>query len=285
MENEKKEEEKEITSEYGANEFEPIPDEETPESSTESKPEEAVEPPEAGTDTVEPVEVTEEAETAETVETTDAVSPLEAYIAELEKVVGTRRGETETPEAYALRLEVTKLKRERRDERKEIFGEQTETKESPLEETEEDPLFEDDAEELKRFDRFAKKRGLVHKDELQSTTWNDKAQDILEDFQVQHKEYNDDALWDKFKGEFQSGKYNIHPQNPKLLTEIFNEIHNKLVPRKTINPTAAAAGAEKIKAAAHGGTTVPDTQRKPIDPDLKSALKGFSDKELEEMSQ
>jgi len=268
MENEK-EEEKPITSELEG--LEPIPEEIAPSSSAEEpKPEVAVEPPEAG------------------VKTVVTATPLEEYIAKLEGEVGTRRGENETPEAYALRLEVTKLRRERREERKEIFKPVDSAVKEIVKEVADDPLSQYNPEEVsnfeKLFDAISKKRGLVQKDELQITSWNDKAQDILENFQAKHKEYDDDALWDRFKGEFQSGKYNTHPQNPKLLTEIFNEIHNKLFP-KTISHTAVAAGKEKIQAAAHGGTTIPSTSRKPIDPDLKAALKGFSDEELEELSQ
>ena len=271
MTNEKEPVEEKPTSEYGANELEPI-DEETPESSPESKPEgEVVEP--------KPEEIVPE----------KVDNPLEQYINELEKEVGTRRGENETPQAYALRLEVTKLRGQRRTERKELFDKPKE--ETPkVEKSEEDDLFSQyNPDEIsnfeKLFDAISKKKGFVHKDELQATSWEDKAQDILESFQVNHKEYTDDNLWTQFKEEFQSGKYNIRPQNPKLLIEIFNEIHNKLVPQKVINKANVAAGREKIEAAAHGGTTVPKTGKKPVDPTLREALKGFSEEELEELSQ
>ena len=227
----------------------------------------------------------QEGEVVETKPEEAVVNPLEQYIESLEKEVGTRRGPTETPEAYALRLEVTKLKRERREERKEIF-------EKPTVEPEiqdDDPLSGYDANEVsnfeKIFDVIAQKRGLVRKDELTAKSWDDNAQAILEDFQTKHKEYADDALWSQFKEEFQGGIYNTRPANPKLLAETFAQIHNKLLPSKAINRGGIAAGQEKIQAAAHGGTTSPKTNKKPIDPALKAALIGFSDEELEEMSQ
>ena len=274
MINEKKEPvEEKPTSQYGADELEPIEGEETLESSLESKPEgEVVE--------TEPKEIVPE----------KIDNPLEQYINELEKEVGTRRGESETPEAYALRLEVTKLRKERRTERKELFDKPKEEVPKVVEKSEEDGLLSQyNSDEVanfeKLFEAIAKKKGLVRKEELQAGNWDDKAQSILEDFQIKHKEYNDENLWTQFKEEFQSGKYNTRPQNPRLLTEIFNQIHNTVVPSKLINKANVAAGREKIQAVAHGGTTVPKGERKPIDPVLKQALKGFSDEELEELSQ
>lgn len=257
------------------NELIPLADEDIPESSTEL------------------VAETKEDKVVETKseETPTPVkdSPIEQYIAELEKEVGTRRGASETPEAYALRLEVTKLKRERKSERKELFDKPKAETPTAKEPEGNDPLAGYNQDELsnfeKVFDAIAAKKGFVREDKLQAMSWEDKAQSILEDFQAKNKEYNDENLWTQFKEEFQSGKYNTRPQNPKLLAEIFAQIHNKLVPSKTINRATVAAGQEKIKAAAHGGTTIPKTGKKPIDPSLREALKGFTDEELEEMSQ
>lgn len=269
-----------VASEYGPNELEPIEDDPTngaaPESSPEqSKPEAAVEPSEAGTD-VEPVVETPQE---------PALSPLDQYIAELEKEVGTKRGPNESAEAYALRLDNTRLKRERRQERTELFGAAPKVEEKPpvTEAPVDDPLSSYDPEEVKNFEKLAKNLGFVKKDELQANTWEDKARDILESFQVKHP--MDDTQWDQFKTEFQSGKYNVRPSNPKLLESIFSEIHAKVVPQRTINRPAVAAGKEKIQSVAHGGTTQPAVGRKPIDPDLKAVIKDATDEELEEMSQ
>lgn len=218
-----------------------------------------------------------------------AIDPLTQYIGELEAEVGTRRGENETVKEYALRMELTRTKRNnKKEDQSNLFNKPEAPAVVETNATNDDILSQYDEAEIsnfeKIFDAVAEKKGFVRKHELQATTWDSKAKDNLDDFLLKNKEYNDPALWEQFRAEFDSGKYNKRPANPSLLKEIFSEIHSKLVPKAVINKSAANANNQKVNSLPKGGSTAPGS-KKEIDPALKEALKGFTDEELLEMSQ
>ena len=209
------------------------------------------------------------------------------------------RVQGETPREFALRCEVHKLKAQRRSSRsKELFG-----KDSPVKETvNSEELTEDESkvlasynkDELASFEKMmgviAKKRGWINKGDLQKTTYKEQGQNILDNFLDSHPEYSsekdpDNVLWKQFQSEFSLYK---QPSNSKVLKRIFNKIHRDIfnvLPEDDLNKINAQK--QKIKSASHSGAAgnkkVSPPKQSNLDPSLKKHMKGFDDKELDEL--
>ena len=207
----------------------------------------------------------------------------------------------ETPREHALRLEVTRLKRGNREKRtKELLGEPekpsglSKTQYEALEEEDKKILAEYDPKELSTFEKIlgvlGRKHGWVKKGDLKTTTDSRLSEDMLDDFLQNHSEYlpendKDDVLWNTFKEEFKLYKT---PKNPKDLRKIFNKIHRDIFGVKSEDGLKKInAQKEKVKVASHSGSSaargVSSPEGAKLTPDQKSHLKGFTDKELEEM--
>lgn len=214
-----------------------------------------------------------------------------------------KRLPNETPREYALRLEVTRLKRGNRAKRtQELLGDVKTEKPSGVTTAQYNDLSEEekkllsgyDPNELSSFEKIldvlAKKHGWVKREELASTTRSQVSSDILDGFLQSHPEYlpendNDNVLWGRFKSEFQLYKT---PDNPKDLKRIFNKIHKDIFGVKSEGELKKInAQNEKIKVASHTGGSAkrgqPSAKGTNLTPEQKAHLKGFSDKELEEL--
>ena len=170
--------------------------------------------------------------------------------------------EGETPRERALRREVEKLKKQRRDDRsKELF-----TGPEPIKSVQPEPASDDellsryDQTELKNLeeviDVIAKKKGWVRNEELQATSYKQTATDVLDEFLASHPMYlpeqdSDNILWNQFQSEFSLYKT---PENPKEYKRIFQKIHNEILGvRQLDEDPKLKAQDEKIKAASHAG--------------------------------
>lgn len=200
--------------------------------------------------------------------------------------------EGETPREKALRKEIERLRGLRRgDKEKEIFGKKEVQQEQPKKQPKVD-LSQYDKEEVEKFrgifETIAEDLGFVRKDEVKSYTYEGKANDILNEFLDSHPEYSpendkDNTLWNQFKEEFALYK---KPEDPKLYKKIFQKIHNDIVGVKEVDKGKIAAKQEKIKVASHGGASKQKSaseKEAKIDPSLRPHLKGFSDKDMEEI--
>ena len=207
----------------------------------------------------------------------------------------------ETPREFALRLEITRLKRGNREKRaKELLGEPkkpsgiSKTQYEALEEEDKKLLEQYDPKELGTFEKIlgvlGRKHGWVKREDLKTTTQNQISEDILDEFLQSHAEYlpendKDDLLWGRFREEFKLYKT---PENPKDLRKIFNKIHRDIFGvRSEDGLKKIAAQKEKVKVASHSGSSASRGVSSPegtrLTPEQKSHLKGFTDKELEEM--
>jgi hypothetical protein len=192
----------------------------------------------------------------------------------------------ETPREFALRLEVTRLKRERRGERKESLK-----FDEPKTEVKEDVLSKYNSEEIKNLeeivDVLAQKKGWVRKTDIVQ----DRFEDIKDSWLDEHPEYlpehdKDDILWKALTEEI---KMYRSPQNPKELRKILDRAHTSVF---GIRPDTALksvkAQQEKIKVASHAGNQAKsNSTSKQIDLDIvqnaRQHLKGFSDEEINEL--
>ncbi len=199
--------------------------------------------------------------------------------------------EGETPRERALRLEVQRLKKDRRKDRaSELIDETPKPIEKVEEDLKDDALAKYDQTELKNLeevvDVIAKKKGWMRKEDQQASQYQEKAADILDDWIEDHEEYSpendpDDVLWDRFKAEFNQYK---KPENPKDLKRIFNRVHKEVFGiEKSGDSSVINAQKEKLKS--HSGTTQTVRKQSPssIDSTHRNMLKGFDDKELDEL--
>src|SRR3990167_6926041 len=232
-------------------------------------------------------EQSEESEEPEEVET------------EPEPKIEPRPVEGETPVERARRLEIQRLKGLLRQERgKKLFGdEKIQQSEIPLSQEEQDFLGQYDQEQLqgleKLVDVIGKKKGWAKKQELQTTTYQSQAQDILDDWMEAHLEYSpendkDNVLWNQFQNILST--FYRKPDNPKIYKQIFDKVHADVFGIKTeaVNNKQINAQKEKIKVASHSGASAgtPKSHRKEastVDPALANKLIGFSDEEKKEI--
>lgn len=209
----------------------------------------------------------------------------------------------ETPREFALRLEVTRLKRGNREKRTKDLLSDGEKEKSPaitnvqyneLSEDEKSLLSEYDPKELKTFEKIldvlAKKHGWVKKDELDSTTKSQIFDDIFDDFLESHPEYlpendKDNVLWNRFKEEYTQYKT---PDNSKDLKKRLNKAHQDVFGIQSNDGLKKIkAQKEKLKVVSHSGGSVSrgqsSSEETRLTPEQKSHLKGFSDKDFEEL--
>jgi hypothetical protein len=274
---------------------EDIEEKETPsDSSTEKEPNETKEEEEGKEKLI--TQIRKE-ESSESEEDKGFVEPLDEESDEIKRLPN------ETPREYALRLEVTRLKRGNREKRtQELLGEGMPEKPSGITQAQYEELNEDeksllsqyDPKELSTFEKIldvlAKKHGWVKRGDLASTTRSQVSNDILDDFLQNHPEYlpendKDNVLWGRFKSEFQLYKI---PDNPKDLRKIFSKIHRDIFGVKSDEELKKInAQKEKLKVVTHSGGLATRGQSSPkgarLTPEQKSHLKGFSDKDFEEL--
>ena len=133
------------------------------------------------------------------------------------------------------------------------------------------------------------KLGYVKKQELESSTYEQQANDQLTNFLDSHKEYlpendKDGLLWGQFRKEFELYKT---PSSAKAYKQLFEKIHTDIKGSSGIDIKKVNASKEKLKVASHSGiTTTGRNQRQTSNevPGLrKDMLKGFTDAEVEEL--
>lgn len=205
--------------------------------------------------------------------------------------------EGETPRERALRLEVTRLKREGRQDRiREVLPHAPATATTrELSEDEKKVLGKYKPEELNALREvlptLAKEMGFVRQDELGATTYQEKSQEVLDSFLEKHPEYlpendKDGTLWGAFKAEY--GLYK-QPSNPKDFQKIFERVHRDVFGIKPASGlTKVNAAREKVSVASHAGassTAKPAPARQGRAPQglRLDMLKGFSTEELAEL--
>lgn len=246
---------------------------------------------EAAADDKPEVEEKEEAETEEV----EAEAPKEET---KEEKPAPKEVEGETPREKALRLEVERLKSERREERKkDLLGE---TKDVNLAQPtdlspEKKKLLEKySPEDIARFEEvfevIAEKKGFVDKNQFHKATYENTANSVFNQFMDEHPEYSeekdpDGTMWKQLKNEF--GMYKM-PTNPTDIRKVLNRAHATVFGVKPASDLKEIkAKTEKIKVASHSGATpkekVVSSSNKTLDPSLKGAMKGFTDEELSEL--
>jgi len=198
--------------------------------------------------------------------------------------------EGETPKERALRLEVTRMKREVSKYKKdELF--------TPIPKPQQvNKVLEDyDVDQVKELKSIlsaaADELGFVKKDELYKTLTEDRRDDIWNSFLDKHPEYlleNDPegVFYNQLKEEFSIFK---EPTTAKGFQQLLNRAHESIFGIKStpININKINAQQEKIKVASHSGGTVGSKSKssKPIDTsNLRlDALKGFTQDEINEL--
>lgn len=205
----------------------------------------------------------------------------------------------ETPRERALRLEVTRLKRERSQERAgELIGQpkvhQVQREMSP---EKKELLSKYKPEELAALREvipvLAEEMGLVREDQLQVKEVVKESNTIFEQFMGEHPEYGeendpDGTLWNALKEEYALYE---KPKDPKQLKKILERAHKEVF---GIQPAGALktvkAAEEKIKVASHGSNSKPQVSprreeglvTKPGNVRM-DMLKGFSEDDLASM--
>jgi len=234
-----------------------------------------------------PEENTKGDEEKSKVESEEASSQAVSSGDELKPVAG------ETPRERALRLEVTRLKRESRDSRKNDLLKTEGSKEVKLDAAEDEALAQYDPNQLKDLEKILSKLGYAKKDEVISTVSKTTSDAILSEFLDKHPEYliendHDNILWNRFRSEFNLYK---QPDSPQQFRQVLERAHRAVmgIATKTtpVSKTTIAAGQAKIKAVAQGGTTTSKGTKNSssplIDPSLTKYLKGFSKEDLQEL--
>ena len=230
------------------------------------------ESPEVGT------EKSEEAD--ETGQPQEQIIPKEP---EIKEVLG------ETLKERALRLEITRMKRENAKYRKEeLFTPK------PVNESGSTILDNYDPEQLKELKTIlsaaANELGFVKKDELQRTLTEERRDEIWNSFLEKHPEYlsENDAegvFYNQLKEEFTLYK---EPTTAQGFQKLLNRSHDLLFGTKStpLNIKKINAQQEKIKVASHSGGTAGNKQNisKTNQGNLRTdMLKGFSDDEISEL--
>lgn len=206
--------------------------------------------------------------------------------------------EGETPRERALRLEVTRLKREGRKERAQDFFDKKEPIQAKQEQAPEakNVLSKYKPEEIQSLREvlpvIAEEMGFVKKDQIGAATYAEKAQDELDNFLEKHPEYlpekdEDGMLWRAFKEEYQMYK---QPTNPKDFRKIFERVHKDVFGIQAAGPlNKVNAAQEKAKVASYAGTSGPSATRNQKQSKLQGLrldmLKGFSEEELSALSE
>ena len=201
----------------------------------------------------------------------------------------------ETPRERALRLEVTRLKRASKDKMSDGMFKDSPTVEpkeiSPDKKAVLEKYNPDELNNLKEvLNVMADDLGFVKKDDYQKSSYQTQSKDILDSFLDSHPEYlpendKDNVLWNRFQEEYAIYK---PPQNPRDFKRLFEKIHKEIFNISSDDSLKKVnAGKEKIKVASHASNSSNTNQNKPqqsnLDPNLKSYMKGFDEKELGEL--
>lgn len=198
----------------------------------------------------------------------------------------------ETPREYAMRLEIGRLKKERRDGlTKGMFGQTPPGPKKELPPEKQAILKKYKPDEINALreviDVMAEDMGFVRTDQLGATTYQDKATEELDKFLEKHPEYlpendKENVLWTRFQQEF---ALYARPQNPKEFTKIFQRVHKEVFgiqPAAALKPNAQRA---KTQVASHAGASRPGPNDQgvrraaPVTGIRTDMLKGFSAEE------
>jgi hypothetical protein len=225
-------------------------------------------------------------------------------VVEPEKKTEPKPVEGETARERALRLEVERVKRANRQLKgdKLLKDIKPEVSQVELDDADQKILESYDPEQLanldKAFDVLAKKKGLVKESDFVGKQRVQELKDSFESWMDDNPEFSEDkdpdgVMWKALEGQYKDVMaYRPPPRNSKELTKILNGIKKDLfgVTTDTTDLKKVEAQKEKIKVSSHSaGSSAPTkTKSKTIDPELDSlvkggALKGFDDKDLEEM--
>ena len=195
--------------------------------------------------------------------------------------------EGETPKERALRLEITRMRREKSQYQKEnLFtpAEKPQQKGNVLENYDKEQVGE-----LKTIlSAMADELGFVKKDEMYNTLNTASRDDVWNSFLEKHTEFlpeNDPegVFYNQLKEEFSLYK---EPTDAKSFQKLLNRVYDSTFSKSAININKINAQKEKAKVASHMGGTAgsKSIQSKTIDRSLRiDALKGFTDKEINEL--
>lgn len=213
-----------------------------------------------------------------------------------------KRLSNETDREYALRLEVTNLKAERRRDRvAEITGDivppGTPAKKQELTDAQKEIIGKYKPEELAALRDvlpiLAKEMGFVRAEELEQTSYASETQTQLDAFIEKHPEYlpeNDpgNVMWERFKAEFAQYR---QPANARDYAKLFAKAHREVFGIQAAGTLSTDTAARtKVEVASHAGA--------PASPAARSAptrtaaptgarfdmLKGFTPEEIAEIT-
>ena len=261
--------------------FEDISDDEKPEipgpASEEEKSEESEEKPESSSG--EEGEESKEESEEETEEKTPAPSQPKPV-------------EGETPRERALRLEVQRLKGQRREAK---LAEEKKPEVDRMKELEEDYTPEELTKMERAIDVLATKAGYTKQSVVQQNAANDTLQDFLDE-NTEYAPQNDveDVHWNAFQ-RILASDYNIKNKSARQLKTIFNKVHRDvneelgIVEDKPVrNQKKIDAANQKIQSVSHaGGTKTKPTESsgdhlKNMESANRKMFKGFSEDDFKE---
>lgn len=226
----------------------------------------------------EAVATTEEDEEPKEEEEEEPVAPV---VAPAPKPV-----EGETPREKALRLEIQRLRQEKRE------------KDGIFKTVAPAPIHDEDYETLrgeydpsefekleKIFDVIGKKKGYVRAEDV----YREKGQDTLNGFLDSHSEYKpendpEDVHWKTFI-KILDRDYNRNGKSPAELSKIFEKVNRDVKEelgessKRTIAPQRTAE-VQKVRSVSHAGgvkTEVVKKSNAPTDPEVRKRFKGFDD--------
>ena len=210
------------------------------------------------------------------------------------------RLEGETPTEYARRLEIDRLRGLLRKDRSDEIRGATPAQTQPVASKRESSPQEQEilkkynpkvVEELKElFPIIASGMGFVRADELTVKSYQEKSDSVIQDWVKEHPEYEDQALWEQVKTNFQ--KFYKPPQNPEDYRIILNRIHQDIFNIRPVGDRGAInAGKQKIEVASHSGNSAsprvvaPSRSSTPNANGLRlDALSGFTDEEKDNIA-
>ncbi len=211
---------------------------------------------------------------------------VEPSTTEIKEVAG------EIPEVRAMRLEITRLRREKREIKQNDILKSKQQKSSNYKEKLKEIGYEDDGIDTldKAFDIIGEEKGFVRKDQ----SYKSMSRETLTEFIEEHPEYSvendkDDIYWNRFETIIKSD-YNIENKTSKQLKSIFNRVNKEVKEElgEKVNNGKIEAKKQKIKSVSAGTTT--SNSDKPIKVKTNKVVsghpglnfKGFDDDEVEE---
>jgi len=203
----------------------------------------------------------------------------------------------ETYREYALRKEVERMKGKMRDIRKEdlVTGASEQISPTQTSKPNKEVLSKYDPQELNNLKEvlnvYADELGFVRKDEFKLNNYQQVQATVVDEFLKDHPEYlpendADNLLWNHLKEEV--SLYRV-PEDPREYRKILNKAHSSVL---GITPSSEmakiAAQQEKLKSVSHPSGKGSSSETKTVkpsglSPELRSHLKGFDEKELEEL--